>query len=154
MEWFCPSLYEAIMQALQGLCKEFWEETAGDTVTCHARASALGLSAVCEPFWENLPHVQPNKMITPDILHNAHGFFHHHIIQWVFNLVDNTDFDLHVSSMPHMVGLNAYPNSLSNFKFQTMNWKRCQRSSKIPSWPHSGCSKNQTQGDKSNMRTT
>ena len=114
---FPERTYEAIMEALQGLCKEFGEEkTAGDTVTYHARASALGLSAVREPFWENLPHVQPNKMMTPDILHNAHGFFRHHVIQWVFNLVDNADFDLRVSSMPRMVGLKAYPNGLSNFK--------------------------------------
>jgi hypothetical protein len=55
-------------------------------------------------------------MITPDILHNAHGFFRHHVIQWVFNLVDKADFDLRVSSMPRMVGLKAYPNGLSNFK--------------------------------------
>ena len=114
---FPERTYEAIMEVLQELREEFGEEkTAENTVIYHARASALGLSAVREPFWENLPHIQPNKMVTPDILHNAHGFFRHHVIQWVFNLVDKADFDLRVSSMPRMVGLKAYPNGLSKFK--------------------------------------
>lgn len=55
-------------------------------------------------------------MVTPDILHNVHGFFCHHIMQWVFNLVDKVDFNLHVVAMPHMVSLRAYKNGLSKFK--------------------------------------
>ena len=114
---FPERTYEVIMEGLQELRKEFREEkTAENTLAYHVRASALGLSAVREPFWENLPHVQPNKMVTPDILHNAHGFFRHHIVQWVFNLVDKVDFDLRVVAMPRMVGLRAYPNGLSKFK--------------------------------------
>lgn len=114
---FPERTYEVIMAALRGLREEFGEEeTAESTVAYHARASALGLSAVREPFWENLPHVQPNKMMTPDILHNAHGFFRHHVVQWVFNLVDKADFDLRVSSMPRMVGFKAYQNGLSKLK--------------------------------------
>jgi len=114
---FPECTYEVIMEALQELCKEFREEkTAENTLTYHVRASALGLSAVHEPFWENLLHVQPNKMVTPDILHNAHGFFCHHIMQWVFNLVDKADFNLRVVAMPRMVGLRAYPSGLSKVK--------------------------------------
>ena len=113
---FPEHTYGAIMGPLQKLREELKENTAEDTLTYHVKASALGLSAIREPFWEHLPHVQPNKMITPDILHNAHGFFRHHIVQWVFNLVDKADFDLRVSSMPRMVGLRAYPNGLSKFK--------------------------------------
>ena len=114
---FPERTYKVIMEALQELREEFGEEeTAEDTLRYHVRASALGLSAVREPFWEHLPHVQPNKMVTPDILHNAHGFFRHHVVQWIFNLVDKTDFDLRLSSMPRMVGLKAYPNGLSKFK--------------------------------------
>ncbi len=114
---FPERTYEVIMEALQELREEFGEEqTAQDTLTYHTKASSFGLSAVCEPFWENLPHVQPNKMMTPDILHNAHGFFRHHVVQWVFKLVGKAEFDLRVSSMPRMVGLKAYPNGLSKFK--------------------------------------
>jgi hypothetical protein len=114
---FPERTYGDIMGPLEELREEFGEEnTAEKTITYHVRASALGLSAIREPFWEHLPHVQPNKMITPDILHNAHGFFRHHIVQWVFNLVDKADFDLRVSSMPRMVGLRAYPNGLSGLK--------------------------------------
>ena len=114
---FPERTYEVIMEALQELRKEFREEkTAENTLTYHVRAAALGLSTVREPFWENLPYVQPNKMMTPDILHNAHGFFRHHVMQWVFNLVDKADLDLRVASMPRMVGLRAYPNGLSKLK--------------------------------------
>lgn len=84
LERFPECTYEDIMEILQDLGEEFREElTAEDMVVYHVRASALGLTTVCEPFWENLPHVQPNKMITLDILHNAHGFFCHHIIKCV-----------------------------------------------------------------------
>ena len=116
-ERFPERTYEDIMEVLQYLREEFKEElTAEDTVAYHVRASALGLTAVREPFWENLPHVQPNKMITPDILHNAHGFFRHHVIEWVLKLVNKKDFDLRISSMPRMVGLKTYPNGLSKLK--------------------------------------
>ena len=116
-ERFPERTYEVIMGAMQELREEIREEaTAEDTITYHVRASALGLSAVREPFWENLPHIQPNKLTTPDILHNAHGFFRHHVVQWVLNLVDKKDFDLRISSMPRMVGLKAYPNGLSKYK--------------------------------------
>ena len=63
---FPEHTYEVIMEVLQELHEEFGEEqTAQDTLTYHTKVSSFGLSTVHEPFWENLLHVQPNKMVTP-----------------------------------------------------------------------------------------
>ena len=51
-----------------------------------------------------------------DILHNVHGFICHHIVEWVLNLVDTKYLNLCISFMPCMVGLKAYPNSLSKYE--------------------------------------
>jgi len=109
--------YAVIMDALRTLQEEFGEEASvNDTLRYHSLATKYGLSAVREPFWERLPHVQPHKMITPDILHNAHGFFRHHMIPWVLEIVGSKDFDARIMAMPRLIGLRAYPNGISRLK--------------------------------------
>ena len=109
--------YEVIVKELHDLQEEFGEEDSPtDTLKYHSTATKHGLSAVREPFWEHLPHVQPHIMITPDILHNAHGFFRHHMIPWILELVGKEEFDARISTMPRMIGLRAYPNGISRLK--------------------------------------
>lgn len=109
--------YQVIVGKLHALQEELGEEDSpADTLTYHNAANKRGLSGVRKPFWEHLPHVQPHIMVTPDILHNAHGFFRHHMISWVLELVGKEEFDARIRAIPRMVGLRAYPNGISRLK--------------------------------------
>lgn len=87
-----------------------------DALKYHSAAIKWGLSAVHETFWEYLPHVQPYIMVTPDIPHNAHGFFQHYMVPWMFELVGKEESDARIRAMRRMIGLRAYPNGISRLK--------------------------------------
>ena len=109
--------YTVVVRELHALQEEFGgEESPEDTLKYHSVATKRGLSAVREPFWKHLPHVQPHIMVTPDVLHNAHGFFRHHMVPWILELVGKEEFDARIRAMPRMIGLRAYPNGISRLK--------------------------------------
>jgi Plavaka transposase len=66
-----------------------------------AEAKKVGLNAVDQPFWEELPGYEPDLVICPDILHGLFRMWRDHILKWVRYLVGVKELDCSTAALKH-----------------------------------------------------
>jgi hypothetical protein len=85
-----------------------------DVAAYQKAARELGLNAVSEPFWENLPKYEPDLVMAPDILHGLLRFWRDHILKWVIHLVGQRELDQRAQAVQHIVGIRHFTNGISH----------------------------------------
>jgi Plavaka transposase len=93
-----------------------------DVAAYMAAAKEMGLNAVDQPFWEDLPGYQPDLVICPDILHGLLRMWRDHILKWVRHLVGVRELDNHVKKLQPLIGMHHFNHGISSLS----QWTGCE----------------------------
>jgi hypothetical protein len=85
-----------------------------DVVAYETAAKEQGLSAVHEPFWEQLPGYQPELCISPDILHGLLKLWRDHVLKWAQKLVGHKELDRRLRVLQPVIGIRHFSKGLKN----------------------------------------
>jgi Plavaka transposase len=77
-------------------------------------AKKVGLNAVDQPFWEELPGYEPDLVTSPDILHGLFRMWRDHILKWVRYLVGVKELDRRIKALQPLVGMRHFANGISH----------------------------------------
>lgn len=85
-----------------------------DVAAYTAVAKGLGLNAVYEPFWLNLPGYEPDLVLAPDNLHGLFRFWRDHILHWAIGLIGAQELDNRLKVLQPITGLRHFPNGVKH----------------------------------------
>ncbi len=100
-----------IMSQVQALCRSVDPD---NVAKYHAAAKKVGLSAVDQPFWADLPDYEPDLVLAPDILHGLFKFWRDHVLKWVRHLVGENELDHRLRILQPLKGMRHFKNGVSH----------------------------------------
>ncbi|KAF7793819.1 hypothetical protein EIP86_004940 [Pleurotus ostreatoroseus] len=81
-----------------------------------AALKAAGLTGVDEPFWERLPLCNIHEAITSDVLHQLYQGVVKHCVEWVRNIMTDTELDRRFQRMPPTHGVRVFDEGISKLQ--------------------------------------
>ncbi|KIL59617.1 hypothetical protein M378DRAFT_14733 [Amanita muscaria Koide BX008] len=76
--------------------------------------SATRLKPVAHPFWENLPHVDIYRSITPDILHQLYQGVVKHLFSWVISACGAAEIDARCRRLPQNHNVRLFMKGITS----------------------------------------
>ncbi|KAG8823085.1 hypothetical protein FRC19_004644 [Serendipita sp. 401] len=91
----------------------------------YTKAAALvGLNGVDKPYWRNLPGVEPEYYLPPDILHGVIRFWRDHILKWTQSLVGAAELDRRLRVLQPTIGFRHFKSGIGHLSQWTMREDR------------------------------
>ena len=85
-----------------------------DVVAYMDAAKKLGLSAVDQPFWQDLPGYRPDLVICPDILHGLFRMWRDHVLKWVQHLIGKPELDRRLKVLQPLIGMRHFQHGITH----------------------------------------
>ncbi|EGN94685.1 hypothetical protein SERLA73DRAFT_96032 [Serpula lacrymans var. lacrymans S7.3] len=111
---FIPDPFGLVRYVFTPLAVDGWQITE-----FQAKAKAIGLSGVQQPFWRDWHLAEPAIFLTPEILHICHKFFFDHVLLWRKTMLGNEELDDRYKSHHKRVGFRHFSKGISHVKQMT-----------------------------------